>query len=90
MKDEEGKYVLDIADPSDAHAYFICGFTCDDCQAEVVRDPGFDGCTDRDCRHLSDKAKALGWYVPPPEPPDNRMDIETCYCPECAKRRSLR
>jgi hypothetical protein len=27
--------ILDMADPYDAHAYFMCGFSCDDCQAEL-------------------------------------------------------
>lgn len=83
------KDLLNMNDPFDVHAYFLCGFTCNDCEAEVVPDSGCDGCADKDCRHLSDKAKALGWYVPPPEPPDNCMDIETCYCPTCAHRRGL-
>jgi hypothetical protein len=51
--------ILDMADPYDAHAYFICGFTCDDCEADLPPDDGFEGCDDRCCRHMADKAKAV-------------------------------
>src|SRR5262245_52237142 len=81
--------ILDMADPYDAHTYFMSGFTCHDCQADLSRDEGFDGCDDRCCRHVADKAKASGWYVPPPHGPESRMDIQTCYCPDCAKKRGL-
>jgi hypothetical protein len=82
--------ILDMADPYDAHAYFMCGFSCDDCQAELGPDEGFEGFDDRCCRHIADKAKAAGWYVPPPHGPEGRSDIQTCYCPECAKKREVR
>ena len=82
--------ILDMADPYDAHAYFICCFTCDDCNTDLPPDEGYDGCDDICCRHIADKAKASGWYVPPPQPPDGRMDIQTCYCPACAHKRDLR
>lgn len=82
--------ILDMADPYDAHAYFICSFACDDCHVDLFPDPGFEGCDDVCCCHISDKAKALGWYVPSPEPPDGRMDVQTCYCPDCGHKRGLR
>ena len=80
---------LNMNDPYEAHAFFVCSFDCDDCGAEVLRDVGFEGCDDEGCRHIADKAKAAGWYVPPAEAPDGRMDVETCYCPECARKRGL-
>ena len=81
--------ILDMADPYDAHAYFLCDFTCGDCEAHLWPDDGFEGCDDICCRHIADKAKASGWYVPAPHGPEGRMDIQTCYCPECAKKRGL-
>ena len=81
---------LDMRDPFDAHAFFICGFECGDCRAEIPRDDPFLGCDDASCCHISDRAKALGWYVPPPKGPERRMDVETTYCPACARRRGLR
>ena len=82
--------ILDMADPYDAYAYFICCFTCNDCQADLPPDDGFDGCDDVCCRHIADKERALGWYVPPPVGPEGRMALDTCYCPDCATKRGLR
>jgi hypothetical protein len=81
--------ILDMSDPYDVHAFFVLSFWCSDCGAEVERDEGYEGCTDEDCKHISDKAKAAGWYVPPAEPPDGRMDVQTCFCPSCAQKRGL-
>lgn len=86
----EHRDLLKMADPYDARAYFVCEFSCDDCAAELARDEGYEGCDDEGCRHLSDKAKAQGWYVPPPEGPDRRIDRQTCYCSACASKRGLR
>ena len=87
---EKLRGILDMVDPYDAYAYFILCFTCADCQADLPPDEGFEGCDDICCRHIADKAKALGWFVPPPEGPEGRMALDTCYCPACATKRGLR
>lgn len=87
---EKLRGILDMSDPYDAYAYFILSFRCADCQADLEPDEGFEGCDDICCRHIADKAKALGWFVPPPEGPEGCMDLKTCYCPVCATKRVLR
>lgn len=86
---EDSRDILNMADPYDAYAFFVLCFTCSDCQADLPQDVGFDGCDDVCCRHISDKAKALGWYVPPPEGPEGRQAFDKCYCPACAIARGL-
>jgi hypothetical protein len=82
--------LLDLSDPFDAHAYLILAFSCDDCRADLSPDEDFKDCDDVYCRHIADKAKALGWYVGPPAPPDARTNVQMCYCPDCARRRRRR
>ena len=81
--------ILDFANAYDAYAYMILAFSCDECSSDLSPDEGFTHCDDVYCCHLSDKAKALGWYVGPPEPPSGRTNIVMCYCPDCARRRGL-
>ena len=81
--------ILDMSDPYDAHAFFICSFSCDDCGDYLLPDDGFEGCDDESCRHISDKANTLRWYVPAADQ-EGRMDIETCFCPQCAAKKGLR
>lgn len=84
---EKLRGMLDMADPYDAYAYFALCFICAGCQAVLTPDEGLEGCDDLGCRHIADKAKALGWYVPPPEGPERRMTLDVGYCPACARSR---
>jgi hypothetical protein len=87
---EESEDILDMGDPYDAHAYFMLSFICSRCETALDADEAMSGRDDMSCRRLADKAKASGWFVPPPEGPERRMSLETCYCPSCATKRGLR
>jgi hypothetical protein len=77
---------LDVSDPYEAHAFFLCEFSCDNCGETMPPPDGVTGCDDASCCRLADQARALRWYVPAPFGPERRSDIPTCYCPECAAK----
>lgn len=79
---------LDVDNPWEAHAYFVLGFSCDDCHKHFEFESPHEACSDEWCVTIARAAFDAGWFVPHPLP-DGRMDFETAWCPLCGQQRRL-
>lgn len=81
--------VLDSSNPFDLHALFNQEFRCSACRRVLASNLTPVQASAEYLRDIAGKAKATGWYVPPPTGPDATMDLWTCYCPTCALQKGL-
>jgi hypothetical protein len=79
---------FDNNDPFEVHVYFLLGFWCSSCGAELRLRTDAELPSDEWCADAATEAKTSGWYIPPALS-DGSMDIETCFCPVCAASRGL-
>jgi hypothetical protein len=79
---------FDNSNPYEVHAYFLLGFWCSDCGAELQLRSDAELPSDQWCAEAAGQARSSRWYVPPASS-NGDMDIVTCYCPTCASKRGL-
>ncbi len=79
---------LDLSDPYQTYAFFAVEFICLGCNRLLEVASKHESPSDEWCVDAARQARVAGWYVPP-ENGNGLKDIETCYCPECARDRGL-
>jgi len=75
---------FNLSDFYQVHAYFMVGFWCDGCGADLKLKTLAEPASDLWCEEAAGEARTAGWFVPPASS-GGTVDIVTCLCTSCAK-----
>ncbi len=83
------KGTLNLHDRYESHALTQQEFKCVECGLARQPEPKPDEPYAEALVRLAEEARTSGWHVPPTAP-DGTVDLVTCYCPACGRKRELK